>query len=286
MVINRELFVRGWLPAGLVINARLLTNSTPMSNLAVLKPVINPVPGSAWPSEQAQPVFPIEQATDDTAIVLVDPFETSTLALLPLGKWYGPGTPYILAVNTWYEGRVRLVSGSDVMAVRITAEVSPKYYSDYKNTSALDVSIRTMASYHLMGRTTEQVLALDDRMIAYGELGYAPKVSVSGKEVAARVLNLLSLSNVSFAGMRTAYSSSSPSSACRFVQCSVTAGKIAGQNPKFVGLIPSGKLGKQKFYVIGQDKIAAEMADIVAPDTTMGTVARGHCDGEQIVHYN
>lgn len=286
MVTNREFFVRGWLPAGLVINARLLTNSTPMSNLAVLKPVINPVPGSSWPSEQSRLMFPVDQATDDIAIVLADPFEESSLALLPLGKWYGPGTPYILAINTWYEGRVRLISGSDVMAVRLMAEVAPKYYSDYRNTSVKDVSIRSMACRHLEGRNTTQILALDDQSLTNNELGYAPRVSVGDVETPARVLNSLTLSNVSFAGMRTAYADSTPGSASRYIQCSITAGHIAGQNPKFVGLVPNGSLGRQKFYTIHQDKLTGVASDMVKPDSVFGTVAHAERGSEQIVHYN
>lgn len=286
MVINREFFVRGWLPAGLVINARLLTNSTPMSNLAVLKPVINPVPGSSWPSEQNQLMFPVDQATSDIAIVLVDSLEESSLALLPLGKWYGPGTPYILAVNTWYEGRVRLISGSDVMAVRIMAEVAPKYYSDYQDTSAKDVSIRTMACHHLEGRNTAQILALDDQSLTTNELGYAPRVSAGDAEMPARVLNSFALSNVSFAGLRTAYADSTPSSAVRYIQCLVTAGNIAGQKPKYVGLVPNGSIGRQKFYTVRQDKITGAVTDIVKIDTVLGTISHSGRGDDQIVHYN
>lgn len=286
MVINREFFVRGWLPAGLVINARLLTTTAAGSAMAVMKPVINPSPNSAWTTDQVQLVFPVEQATSDTAIVLVDPFEDGALALLPLGRWFGSGTPYILATNTWYEGRVRAVSGADVMSIRIDAQVSPKYYSRNSGLPAKDVSIRAMACHLIPGRRTQRALLLDDRSLTTTDLGYAPRVLVEDKSVTARLMDVVLMSGVSFAGMRTAYTEPDGGQFAHFIQCELTAGKLASQDPTYVGIIPNGRYGSPNLYYLRQDKIVDIAGDMTSVDMYVGAVSIGSGAEDQVVHYN
>lgn len=285
MVINREFFFRGWLPAGLVVNARLLSSAPNRTRQAVMKPILCPVPGAGWPIDQPFPVFPIDQANGDTAIVLVDPMPQSALALLPLGAWYGDGTPYVLGMNTWYEGRIRTISGADVMAIRIVAAATPRFYSNYAGLEQKDVSVVSMACHLIVGRRTEQVLAVDANDLTSNELGYRPMVTSGSDQLPARVFDVLEASTASFAGMRVGYEEQNAGSAKHYIQCVITDGKYPGKTPDFIGILATPKLGKQKFYSLLASSVQAVDEDIASPGYSHGTVARGRSD-EQVVHYN
>lgn len=288
MVINREFFFRGWLPAGLVINARLLSSAPSRTNQAVMVPIICPVPGSGWEIDQPSPTFPIEQATADTATVLVDPIPNGTLAVLPLKEWFGDGTPYILGVNTWYEGRIRVVTGSDVMAIRIIAAGSPKLYSAYSGLDAKDVSVVMMPCHHIVGTNTKQVLAADSGGVAMEELSYPPMITAGSESVPARVLDVLETTTASFAGMQTGFLELNPGTGINYIQCRITDGKYLGQVPNFIGIVANPKLGRQKFYNfrVGEiAKVADEVSKVSSTEHNYGTIAYG-AGGDQVVHYN
>lgn len=286
MVINQEFFFRGWLPAGLLINARLITTAPPRTGQAVLKPIINPIPGAGWPIDQPLPVFPVEQATDTTAIVLADPLLDGTIALLPQGRWYGSGTPYVLGLNTWYEGRVRIITGSDVMAVRIMAPSVLNYYSNYDGLSEKDVAASLMACRHITGRSTEQVLLPDGDLKAASTIAFAPTVTIMGNEIPARVMSRVSVTPASFAGVRKVYSELNVGATLPFLQCEITDGKIiGGAKPKYVGMVLSPQTGAQKFFSLSNEGIIDVIGVITGREVAIGTVAISTI-ADQVVHYN
>lgn len=281
------IFFRGWLPAGLLINAKLITKSPARTGQVVLKPVLNAVPGAGWPVDQPQPVFPVEQATNDTAIVLADPLSDGTIALLPLGSWYGSGSPYLLGLNTWYEGRIRVVSGDDVMSVRLLAATRGNYYSDSDDSIAVkDVAAARMACRHIIGRHTEQILAPDGGMLVPTTMGWPPMVNVSGDDVPARVVNKVTVTGASFAGTRTIYAENNASAnPVPFIQCAVADGTVTDTTIKYFGIVLRLDAGTQKFYSIGSEGIMEEVSDINKTDCSIGTVAISEA-AEQVVHYN
>lgn len=287
MVVNRELFFRGWLPAGLLINARLITSAPASMDVAVLKPILNPVPGKGWPTHQPSPVFPIEQASSDEAIVLVDPFPDGALVMTLTPEWLGSGTPYLLAANTWYEGRIRSVSGLDVMGVRLVPTAYDEYYSYYSGSSVKDVRVYNMPCRHILGRSSEQVLVSDKSQVSAAELGLAPQVNVGDTNTAARVVDVLSLSSLSFAGMQSAYKEQNPGTETHIIQCAVVDGKIKGGTPKMLGLAAAPKASRQSFYKVSRGEIS-EKADVIKGSGTFATVASGRSTGgaDQVVHYN
>lgn len=287
MVINREFFFRGWLPAGLLINAKLITKSPARTGQAVLSPILNAVPGAGWPVDQPRPVFPVEQATNDTAIVLVDPLSDGTIALLPLGSWYGSGSPYLLGLNTWYEGRIRIVTGDDVMSVRLLAATVGNYYSDSDDSILVkDVAATKMACRHIIGRHTEQILATDAGMIVPNTMGWPPKVTESGNDIPARLVNKVTITGASFAGTRTIYAeNNSSANPVPFIQCAVADGKVQDTNVKYVGIVLCLDAGTQKFYSLGDEGIMEEVSDINKTDCSIGTIAISEA-ADQVVHYN
>lgn len=286
MVINREFFFRGWLPAGLLINARLITRATSSTGQAVLKPILNPLPGSGWRVDQPRPVFPVDQATNDTAIVLVDPFPDGTIALLPLGEWYGSGTPYLLGINTWYEGRIRTVSGSDVMGVRLLAGSARNYFSDNNDAVEKDVAAVRMPCHHIIGRHTEQILMIDAADATLGTLGYAPIIALGENNMQSRLINRVALSAASFAGTRTIYATSDSSAdPVPFIQCEAVDGKFIGKAPDFVGIVIRLDAGDQKFFYLSDMMITGIVEDLNKSNPLIGTVAISEA-ADQVVHYN
>lgn len=287
MVINREFFFRGWLPAGLLINAKLVTTSPATTGQAVLKPILNAVPGVGWPLNQPRPVFPVEQATQDTAIILVDPLSEGTIALLPLGEWYGAGSPYLLGVNTWYEGRIRMVSGEDVMSIRLFAHMVCNYFSDSdESIVSKDVAAVTMACRHIVGKHTEQILATDAGMLIPNTMGWPPIVQDMGNSIPARVVNKVCLTGASFAGTRTIYSeNNSAASPIPFIQCAVADGKVTNNSVKYFGVVLRLDKGTQKFYTLEAEGIMNQVADLDKANRDIVTIAISEAS-DQVVHYN
>lgn len=285
MVINREFFFRGWLPAGLLINARLATNSS-ASGETVLRPVLNSSPESSWPAQQPPIVFPVSQATDSKAILLKDALSEGTLAMLPLGDWYGPGTPFILAINTWYEGRIQEVSGGDVMAIRISKAFTLSYYSYYSGIEAPDVRLATLPCKWIQGAASEK-RAFKDSKAQLAEIGYVPTVADSDQEVPLPVLDIMRIRTIHLAGMRIAFPAQSPSNSVHLVQCEIVAGK---QQPspdvKFYGIVGSADPNVQNFYSVRGADIDAKISgtDLIQ-SRTIGALSLATTD-EQIVHYN
>lgn len=288
MIINREFFFRGWLPAGLLINARLLTDAPKGTATPVLKPIINPIPGAGWPTHQPAPTFPVEQATSDTAIVLADPLPEGSIALTITPDWTGDGTPYILAVNTWYEGRIRSISGEDVMGVRLMPSAYEDYYSYYSAGSSKDVRVYNMPCRHMLGRGSEQVLLVDPQLKAVDELGYPAQVSTHGEDLLARVVNLLQTNSVSFAGMTSVYKETNPGTETHVILCSIEDGRRPNAPITKVALAIAPKAGRQKFYSISDGHVINEVVDVVRTGGTFATVARSksYMGADQVVHYN
>lgn len=288
MVVNQEFNYRGWLPAGLVLNARLLSTAKAGTNVAVLKPVINPHPGKGWPTLQPAPVFPIDQASEDKAIILRDSFPDGALALLFSPEWMGSGTPYILATNTWYDGRISIVSGADVMGVRLVPTAYEEYYSYYgAPVTEKDVRVFNMPCRYIVGKGSDQVLALDAMGVSMEDIGYPPFVSSGETQIPARVVDLLQLSSYSFAGMTSAYGELNPGTEVHILQCSVVAGKLGGKEPKAIGLIAAPKASRQKFYMLEGSTLMGPL-ELIGNGGTYATVASGRdtAGSEQLVHYN
>lgn len=285
MVINREFFFRGWLPAGLLVNARLITVPSEHGE-TVCRPILNPSPETSWPSQQPPIVFPVSQATDTKAILLKDALPESTIAMLPLGDWYGPGTPFILAINTWYEGRIQEVSGSDVMAVRLSKAFTLNYYSYYSGISTPDVKLATLPCAWVQGATRD-CRAFKDGSSVLSELGYEPTVSADGQEVPLAILDIKQLRTIHVAGMRMAFQTQSPSQNVHFVQCEIVAGSTQpSPDVKFYGFLGSVDPNIQNFYTVSGDSISAKLSDVdLIKSHTLGVIA-SRATNDQVVHYN
>lgn len=283
MVINREFFFRGWLPAGLLVNARLCTSPSSDGSLGA-RPLLNPSPESAWPAQQPPIAFPVTQATDDKAILLVDALPDGAIAMLPLEAWYGSGSPYLLATNTWYEGRIREVSGEDVMSVRIHPAVAPlQYYSYYSGLEHPDVMLYPLPCRWIPG-VRRDVRAFKDANSKLAEIGYVPTVAVDDTNVPLPILDVKKIESVDLAGMRMAYSSQSPAGEAHFIECEFQA---SPEMPiKFVGLIASVNANVQNFYSVSKDSIAAKFTGpgLIKTQTISVLSTGGH--DEQVLHYN
>lgn len=288
MVINREFYFRGWLPAGLVLNARLIERAA-TGNFPVMVPVLNPYPGSGWSMDQPQPVFPVTQASSQKAILLRDPFPESTLVLLPLKEWMGSGTPMILAANTWYDGRIQEVSGADVMAIRLRASADRKYYSYYSELTSQDIAIKTLPARMIVGKNCETMLFGDVNDITLeNELGVPPMVSLGGQEMSCRLMHVMTTGSVNMAGMATGFKELNPGTARQFIQCKITSGRVelVGDYKTFgIGSKPDTKV--QSFYTVQNLAITAPIQDDdLDKEGIKAVVARGSASDEQVVHYN
>lgn len=288
MVINREFYFRGWLPAGLVLNARLLDHTTE-SNFPVMIPVLNPHPGRGWSIDQPQPVFPVTQASSQKAIVLKDPFLESTIVLLPLKEWMGSGTPMILAFNSWYEGRIQEISGDDVMAVRLRASADRKYYSYYSGLPSQDVAIHTLPARMIGGRSGDTVLVGDMGSVTVeNEIGLAPTVSIGGMDVQGRVMRVATVGSIHTAGMDEGFKELNPGTARYYIQCKITSGQVSqvGSYKHFgIGSKPNANI--QSFYTVEAYTIGGQIIeDDLDMEGIKAVVARGSLDSEQVVNYN
>lgn len=301
MIINKEFFFRGWLPAGLVINARLMLAS-PSEGIATLKPVINPRPGFGWPTYQPAPSFPIEQANDVNAIVLKDAFPDGTIVALPSGEWFGSGTPYVLAVNTWYEGRIQSVSGGDVMAIRLLLNDSKSYYwtTGYPDPRVdPDICVSNMACKFIPGKTTQRALFLDSGSAMLNEAGYPAMVSVRVGPSAdptpspALLADVIRLSAYHTYGMASGLTEDqTPDSLVYFLQCEIADGKVTGtplNKYAMYGIAPVSVNQVQAFYLASDGQISDTMDDMnVLSKVTwpMRIVVASDSGDDQLVHYN
>lgn len=287
MVINREFFFRGWLPAGLLINARL-NSSSPSDDCTVLRPLISPVPTASGSRPQPPITFPVTQATDGIAILLKDAIPEGAIVMLPTGAWYGPGTPFILATNVWYEGRIQEVSGGDVMSVRVGVDrdFTLNYFSDYTGVDAADVRLIQLPCKWIPGAVRDQ-RAFKDPQALLNETGYIPKIQVDGKSVALPVMDFKRILSFELAGMRDAYSSQSSSSRVYFIQCEYAAGldpRIPGT--KYFGLIGAVEPSIQSFYSVLGENIRTKIAgaDLIKTQW-LGVLSTG-LSSDQVVSYN
>lgn len=295
MIINREFFFRGWLPAGLVVNARLLSSSSD-DGTAVLKPIINPAKGAGWPDHQPAPVFPIEQADGESAIVLVDEFPEGALVMLPLGQWYGSGTPFILGINTWYEGRIRVVSGSDVMAVRLIANQRRFYYSSAGSGPGVpatpDVCVTAMPAKFIGGSGTSRDVFLDVNEITRAlEMGCAPKTIYESYPYDSWPMQYLQLLPVHVAGMRVGFEDKSSGGERAYVQCQVVDGIVEGgpsTSYAFVGIIPVAIATIQPFYRLYQGDISEALSNknLLDPESEQVIGVAIHHGGDGVIDYN
>lgn len=287
------------MPAGLLVNARLLSTAPKSSspNALVVTPIINADPSIGWFDGQPRPVFPVEQATNDTAIILSDPLPEGTIVLLPLGQWTGPGTPYLLAVNTWYEGRIRTVSGDDVMSVRLTVAGVPRYYSDYDAEAVLDEDVIaiSMPCHHITGVHTERILVADAKGITLNKqavVGLPPMVAGQDKDVPARLVDKVALSKASFAGLRRIYleQTGSLGDTYIFYQCAITDGKLNDNSGvKYVGFTLSWDDSERPFYFLSAEGISEQCKEeLTVSDVTSKVIGAIAVDTvtDQIVHYN
>lgn len=288
MVINREFYFRGWLPAGLVLNARLIEQTT-SDNFPVMIPVLNPYPGRGWSIDQPQPVFPVTQATSQKAILLKDPFPEAAIVLLPLAEWMGSGSPMILAFNTWYEGRIQEVSGADLMSIRLRASASRKYYSYYSGLSSQDVAISTLPAKLIVGKSCETTLFVDTSAATMeSELGIAPQVSVASMSVPCRLMHVVTTGSINTAGMAEGFKELNPGLARNFIQCKISSGRpeLVGEYKYFgIGSKPDTRI--QNFYTVAASEIVESITeDGLDKEGIRAVVAKGSADDEQVVHYN
>lgn len=296
MVINREFFFRGWLPAGLVINARLLVSPS-SDGTPVLRPVINPVPGRSWDANQPKPSFPVDQATETQAIILTSDFQEGALVMLPLGQWYGKGSPFILAANTWYEGKIQTVSGDDVMAVRLVANQRRDYFSSSeeaaKEGGQPDITATALVAHYIPGSNTRQALFSDDGRITMSyEKGFPTSAFMDGVSMAARVMDFFDLTPLQVAGLRGAYAKENPSTELRFIQCDLVNGNpptSSGKQFDYFGIFPMATWVSQAFYLVEHFSIAGtlESKNLLDPDSepTLAVVSMGKV-GDQITFMN
>lgn len=252
----------------------------------MLRPVLNPSPESSWPAQQPPIVFPVSQATESKAILLKDALPEGTIAMLPLENWYGPGTPFILAVNTWYEGRILEVSGGDVMAVRISKAFTLNYYSYYSGIETPDVRLATLPCKWIPGTAGEKK-AFKDGSSVVAELGYIPRISAGESEVPLPILDVMRIRTIHLAGMRIAFPDKSPANSAHFVQCEIAASnQQPSQNIKFVGLVGSVDPNVQNFYSVTGDGVTAKISDVSLIQTRNAGVLSMPATDEQVIHYN
>lgn len=307
MVITKEFYFRGWLPAGLVINSRLLT-SQPDADTAVLTPIINSDPGTTWPVHQPRPIFPIAQATDVSAIVLKDPIPESTLVMLPLGDWYGPGTPYILAINTWYDGRIQSVTGGDVSAVRILMTETHLYLSmtEMDPGNLPDVCVGEMPARILVGKRGKSALFSDPSgMTVFGSvLGWFPRVKEGKEDVVARYMKYLSIKQAHTAGLamgvlRDPGFESNDQPDC-YLKCALVGGQVTPPSGAgkihYYGIVPVARQSVQPIFYVGGGgvnyEIQASAVDGYPNLLSMSRLSESALSvvdeygDDQVVHYN
>lgn len=303
MVITNEFYFRGWLPAGLVINSRLISAplSKPYGSVPVLTPIINPCPDSSWGMHQPSPVFPISQATDTRAIVLKDPIQESTLVMLPSGDWNGPGTPYILAINTWYDGRIQTISGEDTPAVRLILS-NPHLYlnsTEAEPGDPADTVVGEMPAYFLKGAHGRSELFVDATNQTSDVPGFAPRVTIEGEELPARCMQCLVVKPAHTAGTAVgllkdpAYAESMEYS--HYIRCSLDGGKVvppegAGQ-VKYYGIMPVSRKHVQPIFAVRQSQIeiswAGQPISLLSSSITAMPIGVIDTYGEdKVVHYN
>lgn len=132
MNVVKVLQVRGWLPAGLVLNVRLTppTKGSDIVHLPIRPKLAMQPTGKGAPAIN---FAPINQADANTAI-MVDRagFKTpAVVAPLPIGgSEYAPvrgslSSPIMLALAAYYEGEVRYVTGDDIPATNLALVAMP-----------------------------------------------------------------------------------------------------------------------------------------------------------------
>lgn len=295
MIINKEFFFRGWLPAGLVINARLLLTA-PDDGYATLKPIINAQASFRWPTAQPNPTFPIDQADSANAILLKDPFPDGALVMLPTGDWYGSGTPYVLAANAWYEGRIQSVSGSDVTATRIVIGEDKSYYwtLGYPDPRVdPDICVANLPCRYIPGKAVNRALLIDEGGSTNSEFGITPTVTLSGVEKPCRLMDIIKLSPIHTFGMDRAFiEDQQPDYICSYLRCDIVAGKLTGTPlTKYdrYGVSPVPKTAVQTFYTVMPNVINGSFEDmnvlLSLPGGAAFAVVASSGD-DQLVHYN
>lgn len=126
MNVVKVLQVRGWLPAGLVLNVRLTppTKGSDIMHLPIRPKLAMRATGKGAPAIN---FAPINQADANTAIMVDQTgFKTpAVVAPLPIGgSEYAPArgslsSPSMLALAAYYEGEVRYVTGDDIPATNL-----------------------------------------------------------------------------------------------------------------------------------------------------------------------
>lgn len=298
MIITKEFYFRGWLPAGLVINARLLSDS-PADGAPVVRPVINSSPGSSWPGYQPRPVFPIPQATSTSAIILKDPLPESTLAFLPLGDWYGPGTPYMLAVNTWYDGRIQSISGGDVPSVRLILSTIQLYMRSEESDPGLlpNTCVGSMPACILPGVNRQSALFIDEARVTMAQhvFGTPPAVTMQSQEEFARYMDYLLIKPYHTAGLPAGVpKGGEPDAFAYYLGCNLVAGQVTkpegAGDIKYYGIVPVCKEDVQPIFFatsVGvQGAAFMEPVNLLKPMDPMALAVVNTTGDDQLIHYN
>lgn len=254
MVIISTIRVRGILPAGLVLNARL--DTTPGSAQRInFVPVLNAGMSSLYATV---PTAPVPQATPQTALfasgTFLAPFVAASLAHY-IGvygqKDFTAQEPLLLLSNALFEGDIQVATGDDLITACISRQnaFSPAWFSDFQSPAPDIVHVDFIAKL-FPGRTSRLVPALDSDGVVTGAIPASYTPVGGGDAVPIYRMRSYNYSNLSWTGLRRCFfATGSPSNVAFAVELKAPSTLLSQENRAYT-FVAFGAAPARAYYGI------------------------------------
>lgn len=234
MVITSRVRVRGWLPAGMILNTRLDRKSL-IPNGALLVPVIN--------AGKSLAPFVGFQASDDTALAAVGQFLTD-VAAFALDGVASLGAPLMLARNTYFDGEIVSYTGEDTpkIALSVLSDRPAVHYSYYtaEHPDVVDLRLQLF----VVSTCRRAMLLLDPNHVLHDAMLPVTYTQPGATEAtAAHIMGIATFESRAREGMGRVYTSQSPATDAytvllrRITGSLVTGAKCVAADPSAVNAI-------------------------------------------------
>jgi hypothetical protein len=209
MVVNQILNVRGWLPAGLVLNTLLDTASRGDGKITCV-PVLATGSSKSSDLDNDPSWIKVPQANASWAIQLRGKFLTPAL----LGALKGreaplPEDPCVLLANVMFDGEVMIVSGEELAISRIAVPRSgfvADLYSYYAGLESKDVVSKQIFAGAIMPEGAASIVVTDpDKKVTYIDASPISYALPGEEPVLAYTAKHASVRYMTFVGTGTAF---------------------------------------------------------------------------------
>jgi len=290
MVIISTIRVRGILPAGLVLNARLDTAPGSAQRINFV-PVLNAGMSSMYATV---PTAPVPQATPQTALFasgkFLAPFVAASLAHFEGESGQRDFTaqePLLLLSNAPFEGDIQVATGDDLVTVRISRvnDFTPTWFSDFQSPAPDVVTVEFIAKL-FPGQTSQLVPALDSDGVVSGAIP-APYTPLDGGDaVPIYRMRSYEYSYLSWLGLRRCYYATGSPGNRAFAVDMKAPSTLLSSDDRAYAFVAFGSVPARTYYGITDSKLRAVLPREIFTGNSVAKYGEINYDVDTMLSYS